>query len=229
VTLQLPRRHPESVTYEPTPPQQGQPQPYPPQGYGPPPPYGQPNYPPPEPYGSYPTPPKKKSKLPLILGLAAALLVVCCGGTIIAAALTAKTKPAATPGGTSSTTASPATGAAAVVAWYDSGGKKLITDLSGDFTAIQAAGTKQDVAALHTACGSLQTHVEAAQAYTHIPDTQAETSWAQALALYARAATDCLSGTTSLNAALVTQSGQELQQGTSALSQVTARMQQLGG
>jgi hypothetical protein len=112
-----------------------------------------------------------------------------------------------------------------MIGWSDGGGSALIGNLVDDFTAISGAG--HNATAMHQACAGMQTHVEAAQAYRQIPDEQAEASWARALALYARAASDCLAGTSGLNAALITKAGQEMDQGSKELDQTAARIKQI--
>jgi hypothetical protein len=101
--------------------------------------------------------------------------------------------------------------------------------ISADFSAIGVAGKNTDVVGLNTACRHLQTDVEAGQAYKQIPDQQAQTAWASALAYFARAASDCVSGTDNLDASLISKSSDEMDQGTAQLQLVTARIQQLSG
>ncbi len=103
----------------------------------------------------------------------------------------------------------PSSPAAAITAWSDGGGGKRLSVLNADFSAISTAAQAADVAGLNTACHSLQSDTESAQAYAPIPDDQAQQSWASGLAQSARAASDCISGTDRNDASLITQSGQE--------------------
>lgn len=134
---------------------------------------------------------------------------------------------------TSSSTSAAGGGTAparSVATWRDGGGAALVKAITEDFVAISFNAKSLNATTTHASCTKLQTDVEAAQAYQQIPDRQAQTAWAAALALYARAATDCVSGTTGgFNAALISKSGDELAQGNTQLEAVTARVRALGG
>jgi hypothetical protein len=87
------------------------------------------------------------------------------------------------------------------------------------------ATAANDITGLSAACTSLQTDVEAAQAYAPFPDTSAQIDWSTALAQAARSATDCKASTrNNPNADLMTQSNQELDSYTTALNKFTHRV-----
>lgn len=183
-------------------------------------PYGQPVPPPPPPPA-----PKKRSVAKVAAGVIVAAVVVLCGVGIIIAAATSKNP--STPTGAATTPAQ--SGTAGIVGWRAGGGLTLINAMAADFGDISTAGKNTDVTAMHTACTKLQTDVEAAQAYKAIPDDQAQQHWSKALALEARAATDCVAGTSQANATLITQAGQEMDQGASELDLTAARLKVLAG
>jgi hypothetical protein len=114
--------------------------------------------------------------------------------------------------------------AAQIKDWYVGGGSGVIDAITKDFGDIGTAGTNEDPAAMNTACSSLRTDTEAAQAYAPIPDTQAQTNWAAGLAREARASTDCIAGLSSHNDSLISQAGQEIQAGNSDIARVAARI-----
>lgn len=196
----------------------------------------------PYPYPPAPVPPKNKRTVKVLAGIAVGLVLLCGGISAIAAAVSGNhpTATSSTPGRQTATTAAPAQlatpaangTAAAVLQWWDGGGSGLADKLAGDFDELSAAanlsGSAQNTA-VHTACGHLQTDVEAAQAFKPIPDATAQAAWAKALALYARGATDCLSGTERVDATLVGRASDEIGQGNDALGQVTARIKELSG
>jgi ABC-type glycerol-3-phosphate transport system substrate-binding protein len=128
----------------------------------------------------------------------------------------------------------PADPRVAVAAWWDGGGQDRLSAMSKDATDIVAAGTAYDVTGISAACASLQTHVEAAQAYASVPDTMIQTDWSTALAQYARSATDCVAATRNrsldnLDGDLLTQSAREAEAGTTALGKCTDRLNALRG
>jgi hypothetical protein len=99
----------------------------------------------------------------------------------------------------------------------------------GDFRASGNASSGGDLAGLNSACESLQADVESAQAYSPIPDAQAQTHWSAALAQEARAASDCIAGISSRDLDLISKSGGEVMAGAAQMVKVTARMNALGG
>jgi hypothetical protein len=96
--------------------------------------------------------------------------------------------------------------------------------MTTDFSNISSASAVADSPTVNVACTSLRTHVENAQAYGAVPDAEARTDWSTALAQAARAATDCIAGTGTLNASLITQSGQEMKATTAAIDAMTTRL-----
>lgn len=218
-------------------PQYGPPAPpvAPPGGYPPVPPAG---FPPPGPGFLPPAPPprRRKNLVPLIIGgVAAITALACCLGVTLSGG-TSNTTTADNAPAVPATTAAAAPAAAgptqslraAILAWWSAGGHDRAQKLADDFSQLQAAtGSGNQIAAVHQACTHLQTDVESAQAYGQIPDAAAQTSWAKALALFARGAADCLAGTEQVDAALITKAGNEISQGSDAMNQVTARIGQL--
>jgi hypothetical protein len=111
--------------------------------------------------------------------------------------------------------------------WWSGGGQDHASAISKDYTDMETAATATDITGLGTACASLQSDVEAAQAYGGIPDTVAQADWSTALAQSARSATDCVAGTRTFDAGLITQSAQELSASTAAVRKVTERIKTL--
>lgn len=118
---------------------------------------------------------------------------------------------------------------AAFQAWSDNGGKSRMDQFSTDIDALTTAASNTDTVGVRAACVSLQTDVESAQAYQPFPDSQAQASWAAALAAYARGAADCIAGTDRLDASLINQFNDELGTGNGDLQQVAARINQING
>lgn len=234
------------------------PQAWPPQPPGPvPPPTAQPaGYPPPgvlPPGAQQPAaPPARKRRTGLIVGLAVgAVVLLCCGGVAIAAALGGGSHPTTTPvaapattatssphpvasrhpssPGARTTTPAPVGPGPAVAAWARSGGQGHVNNLLADFNDLQTAAQAADPPQVRAVCVRLQGHVEAAQAYTPIPDGTAQAAWSAALAQYARAATDCIAGIDAGDSDLITRSGQELTAGTTQIRVVSDRMKALAG
>jgi hypothetical protein len=225
-----PQGYPPAQQYPPGGPSQYGPA-YPPAA--PPMPAAPPGYPPAYPsvpgYGAPPPLPVKKRSTAKVVGLVVALIVVLCLFGIIVAVI-ATSSPNTTAGATQADTTHPAANpAAAIVAWRDGGGLALMNRLIADFSDAGNAGQNADVAGLNAACKHLQTDVEAAQAYKPIPDPQAQTAWAAALAYFARSATDCVSGTDNLDVGLITKASNEMTQGSTQLRLVTTRIRQLSG
>lgn len=118
---------------------------------------------------------------------------------------------------------------AAIAAWFNSGGETRITAISADSKSAAGSSNGLDVAALRSACTTLQHDVESAQAYAPIPDAQMQSAWASALAQYARAAGDCIAGIDSMDATVIGRAGSELTAASGFMDQATARAQELGG
>lgn len=113
---------------------------------------------------------------------------------------------------------------AEMAAWANGGGTDLMSEIAKDSGDVAAAAGVTDVAGMGEACASLQGHVEAAQAYTGMPDTLAQSYWSTALAQAARAATDCRAFTRSLDFDLLAQSGREVQAWDTATRKCTERV-----
>jgi hypothetical protein len=74
----------------------------------------------------------------------------------------------------------------------------------------------------------LQSDVDAAQAYLHIPDQIAQSAWAQALTFLASAASDCVSGIDKNDAAVSSKADNEMLEGSDELQVLKGRLGQLG-
>jgi hypothetical protein len=95
-----------------------------------------------------------------------------------------------------------------------------------------AASAATDITGMSAACTSLQTDVEAAQAYdASVPDTMLQDDWSTALAQEARAATDCAAATRNgnLDSDLLSQSNREFDAATATWSKYNARLNALVG
>lgn len=119
--------------------------------------------------------------------------------------------------------------AQAVAMWVSHGGSASLKALSGDFAALEKAAGAQNMSGIATSCQHLGVDVKAAQAYAPIPDPQAQTAWAAALAQYAAGASDCATGASTLNASLLTKASTEITNGSNDLDTVTARLSQIAG
>jgi hypothetical protein len=111
--------------------------------------------------------------------------------------------------------------------WSTGGGLDRASAISNDYTDMETAATATDIPGLGTACASLQSDVEAAQAYRGIPVTVAQADWSTALAQSARAATDCIASTRNLDVGLLNQSAQKLNASTAAFRKATERIKTL--
>jgi hypothetical protein len=109
-------------------------------------------------------------------------------------------------------------------AWRDGGGLDRLTALSKDLAATEHAAQAADVAGVSTACRSLQSDTEAAQAYAPIPDAEAQAHWAAALAHLARASTNCVAAIRDRDSALFVQASEELAVVPADVSQVINRL-----
>lgn len=117
----------------------------------------------------------------------------------------------------------------ALVSWLTRGGLVRLNALGNDFAALQRAGQDNaQPAAVKGACTGLKRDVASAQRYAPIPDRVAEKYWRSALADYASGARDCVNAATALDSQLLLTAGKELQAGTKALQQVSARLKALG-
>lgn len=116
---------------------------------------------------------------------------------------------------------------AAIHAWSISGGQDRTSTVSRDLARVAATAGTADITGLRTACASLQTHVEAAQAYAGIPDTVAQSHWSAALGQAARAAADCIAFTHNLDPNLLTCSGHELKAYDTEIGKLSDRVDSL--
>jgi hypothetical protein len=146
-------------------------------------------------------------------------------GTQTAATSDTNTTEPAAPA-TDTTTTGPGVNpvAVAIVAWVKGGGQDRVDAMSSDFNNIATASAAADSPAVNAACVSLRSHVEKTQAYAPVPDTEVQSDWSTALAQAARSATDCIAGTDTLNASLISRSGQELRATTAAIVAMTTRL-----
>jgi hypothetical protein len=135
------------------------------------------------------------------------------------------------PSGTATGSATAPTVAAgpqvAISGWYTGGGQTHLNAITDDLGAAHTAAAGGNVPALNTACTSLQGDIEAAQPYPAVPDPQAQADWSTGLAQYARAATDCVAGISTLAPNLINQGVQEMNAGSVAIQAATTRIQAL--
>ncbi len=95
----------------------------------------------------------------------------------------------------------------AVHAWWTSGGRTIIDGLAEELGRVSAAASAGDYSTLRSSCESTRETAEAGQAFTPIPDPQAQQHWAASLAAAARGGTYCLSGVTANYDALFSAAG----------------------
>jgi hypothetical protein len=114
-----------------------------------------------------------------------------------------------------------------VEAWRAGGARTLLTAIARDLTEMGIAGNPYNAAAMGQGCTALQSDVHAMQAYTPIPDAQAQNFFAAWLAHLARAATDCVAATPNDDQLLLNQSAQELRYGDDQSLQLKERLAQL--
>jgi hypothetical protein len=157
------------------------------------------------------------------LAVGAALVSSGCA-TNTPSATTATTSAAQDPG-----TSSAAPGPSTILVWWQSGASDKYTAIGHDSDSVATAAGAQDVAGLVAACKSLQSDTEAAQAYTPAPDQSVQQPLSEALAMYARAATDCISGGERIDPSLITQGANEMAQGTAKVNEAVAAIKAAGG
>jgi hypothetical protein len=120
----------------------------------------------------------------------------------------------------------------ALLAWLTGGGPDHVPAIIKDVQEMVAADAAPDIPGMNAACRSLQTDVEAAQAYNaSVPDTMLQNDWSSALAQEARAATDCTAATRNgnLDSDLLNQSNREFDAATATWSKYNARLNALVG
>lgn len=116
---------------------------------------------------------------------------------------------------------------AAIQAWSISGGQDRTSAVSRDLARVAATAAAADITGVRAACVSLQTHVEAAQAYASIPDTITQSHWSAALVQAAWAAADCIDFTRNLDPDLLTRSGHELKAYETEIGKLSERVDSL--
>jgi hypothetical protein len=116
---------------------------------------------------------------------------------------------------------------AAIHIWSASGGQDRTSAISKDLADVAATAAVADITGMRTACTSLQTHVQTAQAYASIPDTPAQIHWSNALTQAAQASADCIAFTHNLDPALLTRSGHELKAYDTEISKLSDRINAL--
>jgi hypothetical protein len=119
--------------------------------------------------------------------------------------------------------------ALAVAQWVTNGGEDELKALSADFKSLETAANSDDLPTISLSCSQLENDVENAQAYDPIPDPQAQHDWADALAQYARGATDCVDGANNSDVNLITQASTEITTGSNDLNLVTNRLNEIAG
>jgi hypothetical protein len=204
------------------------------------PPYRDPSYIPAGPLWTQPpvTPPAPKRSLPkaaVIVGIVVA--VICCGGgaailglsggsspkpaavtTVRPAAVTTAPVAKATP----SPKATGLTNAEKITGWFNGGGSDLLNALSADLGATGDAASTGDMDGTRAGCVDLRRDVGKAKAYKPIPVAAVQTLWADALAKFTKAATDCINGADSNSSTLMNRSATELEAGNADIQQASA-------
>jgi hypothetical protein len=160
------------------------------------------------------------------------------GLTLLAGCGQATTTPHDTPGVVApadpraAVAVAPADLKVALLAWLTGGGPDHVPAIIKDVQEMVAADAAPDIPGMNAACTSLQTDVEAAQAYNaSVPDTMLQSDWSSALAQEARAATDCTAATRNgnLDSDLLNQSNREFDAATATWSKYNARLNALVG
>lgn len=114
-----------------------------------------------------------------------------------------------------------------ILTWYAGGGQTAIDNITTDAQAISTDASNNDTNAVAADCGTLKGHVRDAQTYAAFPDTDGQTHWSKALALYKQAATDCITGASNMDASALGKGAGELTQGTAETAQLTARVKEI--
>ncbi len=107
--------------------------------------------------------------------------------------------------------------------WTVGGGTGHLNQMKQDLDAVNKAIAAKDALQLYQTCDGFGIDVKATQAYTPLPDPVGQRDWSAGLALYLRAATDCMSGPP--DPARLNKVTAELLAGASDLTRTTTRMQ----
>lgn len=206
-------------------------------------PLGQPAYVPPPPSWPQPVatvPPKKRSRLGLILALVGAGLVVLVGVGVVGAALQAKPtahiQAGATVTASAAATPSPtpvkptvSTITEQMRAWFDQGGHDRLTALSNAMDAVSKAAQAGDFAGLKAAALQLGVATKSAQEYRSMPDAICQQYWATALNDFSDAARNLYVGATTVDTDILSKATAEEDAGGAQLHLATSRVAQLLG
>ncbi len=115
------------------------------------------------------------------------------------------------------------------MAWWVGGGQDRQQAITSDFTAIQAASGRSDVPAVTAGCHKLASDVRQAQIFQAIPDAEAQSAWASALANYAAGSSDCSTGLETGDLDLATRGTTELSTGNADIARLINRVRQIAG
>jgi hypothetical protein len=144
-----------------------------------------------------------------VLGVTAFLtMVVVLGGVVLSIGPASSTGP----------------GSTAVGAWQDNGGLHRVKALLADLQATQDATKTHDLAGVDKACRAIHSDTEAAKAYSPIPDPEAQTHWAAALAHLTDGSTACVIAIHTLDAGLMAQASDEIGAAPADMSHVVDRL-----
>lgn len=217
---------------------------YSPSSYAYKPPWAQPHYPlipaqrtgPPAELGQpAEQPPAPSARKRWLLGCLIALLLVVLLGVVAVLWMNRSpgSSPASGPGATGRPPGPPVQSAQAareaVAVWYRNGAQALLATVNRDLDAASVAAGAGDWPAMQQACRSLRRDVESAQAYRPSPDPEHAEHLSAALDEFARAATDCVSGTTENSGELLSRAGAELSTASGELERATARVKAING
>ena len=108
--------------------------------------------------------------------------------------------------------------------WQDHGGLDHVKALLNDLEAAREAGKADDVAGMDMACRSLHSDAESAEAYTPIPDAEAQTHWAATLAHLTHASATCVTAIRNRDADLFTRASGEMAAVSTDVSAVVDRL-----
>ena len=109
-----------------------------------------------------------------------------------------------------------------LVAWFDGGGKRVLTAISSDLGAIRTAAGNVDVTALGSAATRLKVDVGHAKTYAPIPDAASQEEWSEALTECSTGANDEIAGAANADPTSLAAATTELNDATANLKAATA-------
>jgi hypothetical protein len=113
--------------------------------------------------------------------------------------------------------------------WWSDGAIDKYMAIASDATDVSTAAFDYDIPGVVDACMAMQRDVETAQAYAPAPVESVREPLSEALALYARAATNCVAGARTINDSLLSQAASEIEQATAKIGEATAAIEAMSG